>query len=84
MKLPPIDGKKKKDGGKRKDDYLEHVVIMDAEDINKAIEGNKRLNPLILSLGISNRCYRTMILLPVRFSAETACLQLISVEKARN
>lgn len=85
MKLPPIDGKKKKDGGKKKDDYPEHGVIMDAEDINKAIEGNKRLNSLILSLGISNRCYRTiMILLSVRFSAETACLQLISVEKARN
>ena len=43
MKLRPIDGKKKgKDGGgKKKDEYPEHVVIMDAEDINKAIEGKK-------------------------------------------
>ena len=40
VKLPPIDGKKKgKDGGKKKDEYPEHVVIMDAEDIHKAIEG---------------------------------------------
>lgn len=42
MKLPPIDGKKKKEGNKKKDEYPEHVVIMDAEDINKAIEGAYR------------------------------------------
>ena len=42
MKLPPIDGKKKgKDGAKKKDEYPEHVVIMDAEDIHKAIEGER-------------------------------------------
>lgn len=43
VKLPPIQNKKKgKDGGgKKKEDYPEHVVIMDAEDINKAIEGKK-------------------------------------------
>lgn len=44
MKLPPIDGKKKKDGNRNKNDYPEHVVIMDAEDINKAIEGNTKLD----------------------------------------
>ena len=44
MKLPPIDGKKKKDGNRKKDDNPEHVVIMDAEDMNKAIEGNKKLD----------------------------------------
>ena len=42
VKLPPIDGKKKKEGNKKKDEYPEHVVIMDAEDINKAIEGAYR------------------------------------------
>lgn len=44
VKLPPIQNKKKgKDGGgKKKEDYPEHVVIMDAEDINKAIEGKKK------------------------------------------
>ena len=42
VKLPPIDGKKKgKDGTKKKEDYPEHVVIMDAEDIQKAIEGER-------------------------------------------
>ena len=42
VKLPPIDGKKKsKDGAKKKDEYPEHVVIMDAEDIHKAIEGER-------------------------------------------
>ena len=42
VKLPPIDGKKKgKDGAKKKEEYPEHVVIMDAEDIHKAIEGGK-------------------------------------------
>ena len=45
VKLPPIQNKKKgKDGGgKKKEDYPEHVVIMDAEDINKAIEGKKNV-----------------------------------------
>lgn len=47
MKLPPIDGKKKKDGNRNKNDYPEHVVIMDAEDINKAIEGNTKLDSWI-------------------------------------
>ncbi|XP_020605135.1 ATP-dependent RNA helicase ddx54-like [Orbicella faveolata] len=43
VKLPPIDGKKKgKDGAKKKDEYPEHVVIMDAEDIHKAIEENDK------------------------------------------
>ncbi|XP_022810237.1 uncharacterized protein LOC111347232 [Stylophora pistillata] len=44
VKLPPIQNKKKtKDGGgKKKEDYPEHVVIMDAEDINKAIEENDK------------------------------------------
>ncbi|KAM7451307.1 hypothetical protein ABFA07_000987 [Porites harrisoni] len=42
VKLPPIDGKKKKEGSKKKDEYPEHVVIMDAEDINKAIEENDK------------------------------------------
>lgn len=42
VKLPPIDGKKRsKDGSKKKDEYPEHVVIMDAEDIHKAIEGER-------------------------------------------
>lgn len=42
VKLPPIDGKRKgKDGTKKKEDYPEHVVIMDAEDIQKAIEGER-------------------------------------------
>ena len=42
MKLPPIDGKEKsKDGSKKKEEYPEHVVIMDAEDIHKAIEGER-------------------------------------------
>ena len=42
VKLPPIDGKKKsKDDAKKKDEYPEHVVIMDAEDIHKAIEGER-------------------------------------------
>lgn len=40
MKLPPIDKKKKDANGKKKDDYPDHVVIMDAEDIHRAIEGN--------------------------------------------
>lgn len=44
VNLPPIQNKKKgKDGGgKKKEDYPEHVVIMDAEDINKAIEENDK------------------------------------------
>ncbi|KAJ7365500.1 hypothetical protein OS493_005609 [Desmophyllum pertusum] len=43
VKLPPIDGKKKgKDGSKKKEEYPEHVVIMDAEDIHKAIEENDK------------------------------------------
>lgn len=40
VKLPPIDKKKKDANGKKKDDYPDHVVIMDAEDIHRAIEGN--------------------------------------------
>ena len=55
MKLPPIDGRKKnKDGAKKKDEYPEHVVIMDAEDIHKAIEGERAQWSL---LGLSPLCY---------------------------
>ncbi|XP_067031902.1 uncharacterized protein [Acropora muricata] len=42
VKLPPIDKKKKDANGKKKDDYPDHVVIMDAEDICKAIEENNK------------------------------------------
>lgn len=42
VKLLFIDGKKRsKDGVKKKDEYLEYVVIMDVEDIYKVIEGER-------------------------------------------
>ncbi|XP_068684036.1 uncharacterized protein [Montipora foliosa] len=43
VKLPPIESKKKKDtNGNKKNDYPEHVVIMDAENINRAIKENDK------------------------------------------
>lgn len=52
MKLPPIDGKKKKDGSKKKEEYPEQVVIMDAEDMHKAIEGKKLNRRLMISFTV--------------------------------
>ncbi|XP_015775105.1 PREDICTED: annexin A6-like isoform X4 [Acropora digitifera] len=42
VKLPSIDKKKKDANGKKKDDYPDHVVIMDAEDIRRAIDENNK------------------------------------------